>query len=328
MGTSFSKNMAKPTQDLRPKKPMNIWLLAPRLPFLTATIGPVLVGLAMVWEGSIIINLFHALLTFIGVALLHLGTNLINDYFDFGKGSGTDAINKNVTPFSGGSPTLRENLLSSRALFAYALLCFIGGSLIGFYFVLIRGLIILYIGVIAVVSGFFYVGPPLKLAHRGIGEIIIGLNFGPLAVFGTYFVQTGIVALQPLLVGIPVGILITLVIWINEFPDEAADKKTGKNTLVVRLGLDRSMKVYTGLMYSTYISLILLVVFNFAPIPVLIGWLTLPKARFAIQTAKTHLHDKGIIGAQATTILVHFLTDILIFFGFFLTPYLRLVLPI
>ncbi|MHA2059162.1 MAG: 1,4-dihydroxy-2-naphthoate octaprenyltransferase [Candidatus Ranarchaeia archaeon] len=320
--------MAKSPQDLPPKKPMNIWLLAPRLPFLTATIGPVIVGLAMVWEEITAIHLFHGLLTFVGVALLHLGTNLINDYFDFGKGKGTDALNKNVTPFSGGSPTLRENLLSSRALFAYALVCFIGGSLIGVYFVLLRGLIILYIGIFAVVSGFFYVGPPLKLAHRGIGELIIGVNFGPLAVFGTYFVQTGIVALQPFLVGIPVGILITLVIWINEFPDEVADKKAGKNTLVVRLGLDRSMKVYSGLMYSMYLSLILLVVFNYAPIPVLLGLLTFPKARFAIQTAKTHLHDKGIIGAMATTIMVHFLTDILIFFGFFLTPFLRLVLPI
>ncbi|MHA2407062.1 MAG: UbiA family prenyltransferase [Candidatus Ranarchaeia archaeon] len=320
--------MTKPAQDAPPKKPMNIWLLAPRLPFLTATIGPVLVGLAIVWEANIAINLVHALLTLAGVALLHLGTNLINDYFDFGRGTGTDAINVNVTPFSGGSPTLRENLLSPRALFVYALTCFIGGSVIGLYFVLERGLIILYIGVIAVVSGFFYVGPPLKLAHRGIGELIIGLNFGPLAVFGTYFVQTGVVALQPLLVGVPVGILITLVIWINEFPDEDADRKAGKNTLVVRLGLEDSLKVYEVLMYSMYSSIVLLVLLNLAPIPILLGLATFPKARFAIKTAKTHLRDRGIISAMATTILVHFLTDILIFLGFFLTPFIRLVLPI
>jgi 1,4-dihydroxy-2-naphthoate octaprenyltransferase len=194
--------------------------------------------------------------------------------------------------------------------------------------VIVNGLIILLIGVIAVVSGFFYVGPPLKLAHRGIGEFIIGLNFGPLAVFGTYYVQTGIFSFSPFLVGIPVGILITLVIWINEFPDEIADKKAGKRTLVVRLGLERSLKVYEGLVYVMYISIILLVLFNFAPIPVLIGLLTIPKARFAINTAKTHLRDEGLISAMATTILVHFITDILIFLGFFVTPFIRIIIPI
>jgi 1,4-dihydroxy-2-naphthoate octaprenyltransferase len=77
-----------------------------------------------------------------------------------------------------------------------------------------------------------------------------------------------------------------------------------------------------------YISIILLVLFNLAPIPILIGLLTIPKARFAIKTAKTHLRDKGLINAMATTILVHFVTDILIFLGFFITPFIRIILPI
>ncbi len=306
----------------------NIWLVAPRPQFLTATIGPVLVGLAILWEASVPIDLFNALLTFGGVALLHLGTNLINDYFDYGKGRGTDAINVNLTPFSGGSPTLREQLLAPKTLFLYALFCFVGGSAIGIYFTWILGPVVLLIGIVAVFSGFFYVAPPFKLAHRGVGEVLIGLNFGPLAVFGTYFVQTGMLSLQPLLVGIPVGILITLVIWINEFPDIPADQKVGKHTLVVRLGLKRAVKVYEALVYLMYASIIALVIGNLAPTPVLISLVTYPKAKEAITVAKQHQQGKDLIPAMATTILVHLLTDILLFLGFFITPYLRLFLPI
>ncbi|MHA1918085.1 MAG: 1,4-dihydroxy-2-naphthoate octaprenyltransferase [Candidatus Ranarchaeia archaeon] len=309
------------------KKNKKLWLLAPRPQFLTASIAPVLIGLAIVFQKNLPLNPIDGILTLAGVSFIHLGSNLINDYFDFAHGKGTDAINKNLTPFSGGSPSLREKLTSPRNILIYSLICFSLGIIIGLYFVSIKGIYILIIGLFGFLSGFFYVAPPFKLVHRGIGELFLGLSFGPLIVLGTYIVQTGLVSIDPLLLGLPVGILITLVIIINEIPDYKADSDTGKRTIVVRLGLKKSVKMYEILLISVYVITLLLVIFNLAPLLSIISLLTYPKARESIKIAQNNYETLGIIPAQANTIMVHLFTSILFALGFIITPFIGLLLP-
>ncbi len=292
---------------------IKLWFNATRPKFLTAVIIPIILGsvIAFVYE-----NVFYPLyfvLALIGGIALHAGTNIANDYFDFK--SGTDIINKEVTPFSGGSDFLRDGILKPRDVLVASLILLGVGIAIGLYFTFVIGWFLLLLGLIGALCGFFYV----TLASKGLGEAAIGINFGPLSVLGAYYVQTTKVTLVPLIASIPVAFLITAVIWINQFPDYVADKEVGKDHLVVRLGRSLSaVRVYLGLIIGTYVAIALGIVFSFLPLFCLISFITLPL--FAIPAMKSahknYLNTPKLIPAQAMTIMTHLFTGILLIAGF------------
>jgi 1,4-dihydroxy-2-naphthoate octaprenyltransferase len=112
---------------------------------------------------------------------------------------------------------------------------------IGLILTIQKGPGVLLFGAVGAFSAFFYTAPPLRLAaRRGLGELLVALNFGPLAVAGTVYALTGRVSWNDFLVGIPVGLLTAAILWINQFPDIEADRETGKYNLVVMLGRERA----------------------------------------------------------------------------------------
>ena len=119
-----------------------------------------------------------------------------------------------------------------------------------------------------ILLGMFYSTPPFSFQSKGLGELVILLAFGPLLTFGTCYVLTGIIAFKFFLIGIPLGILATLIIWINEFSDYEADKKTGKNNLVVKLGLKKARNGYVFLIILYFSLVFFLVFFKIFPISV------------------------------------------------------------
>jgi 1,4-dihydroxy-2-naphthoate octaprenyltransferase len=294
------------------KKKLMIWLRELRVPFLTASIVPVILGsvVALIKMGNI--DLFYLVLTLLGVCLLHAGTNVANDYFDY-RG-GTDNVNKEfVTPFSGGSRVIQQGLLSPKEVLAGSIILFALGALIGLYLTFTRGVTVLYLGAIGIISGFFYTAPPFKFASRGIGEFLVGLNFGVLVVLGSYYVQTKSLTIEPLLASLPVSLLITAVLWINEFPDYKADRDTGKLTLVVRLGRKKAVDLYKILMFSPYIIIVGFVALGYLPLFFLLGLLTLSKAKAAVEIAKRYYEDpKNLAPANGLTIATHLQTGILL----------------
>ncbi|MBI4711853.1 MAG: 1,4-dihydroxy-2-naphthoate octaprenyltransferase [Planctomycetes bacterium] len=216
---------------------LKIWLKETRAPFLTATIVPILLGAVMGWHQTGSFHWGYFWLTLIGGIFMHLGTNIANDYFD--HLSGNDWANKTPTPFSGGSRMIQQGLLTPRQVLVAALACFTAGSVIGLYLnYKIGGNVILLLGIIGVFLGFFYTGNPIRIVYRGfgLGELAVGIGFGPVMVLGAYYVQTAQIPWPVLFASIPVGILIALVLYINEFPDYNADKYVGKKTLPVQLG--------------------------------------------------------------------------------------------
>ncbi|MFQ6088161.1 MAG: 1,4-dihydroxy-2-naphthoate octaprenyltransferase [Candidatus Methanofastidiosia archaeon] len=297
---------------------VRLWFSELRVPFLTASIIPIILGSAIAWSKTGEFYWFYFLLTLFGGVLLHAGTNVANDFFD--HLSRDDWVNTEyVRPFSGGSRMIQRGLLSPKEVLAGALTLFSLGSLIGFYLVFERGFLILYLGMIGVFSGFFYTAPPIKLANRGIGELFVGLNFGILMTLGAYYVQTQRFDLEPLVASIPIALLIALVLYINEFPDFTADREVGKRTLVVRLGKEKAARFYEILMLITYLSIILGVALRLVPPFVLLGLLTLPKAIRAVRVAKTNYEDTiNLVPANAETIMVHLFTGILISLGYVL----------
>ena len=212
-----------------------VYLRASRLPFLTGSLLPVAVATALAYLTDHTWNFLFFGLTALGVAALQVGANLINDYYD---SFGSDPLNRNFTPFSGGSRVIQDGRMSPVQVRTLAYLML--GLGVG------CGLGLIYLGRpwVALASAcwvwraaLFYSASPVQLMSGGLGEILIFLAFGPLLTWGAYYVQTGKLSLVGAAVSLPLAFLITAIIWINEFPDLEADLAAGKHHLVARLGL-------------------------------------------------------------------------------------------
>ncbi len=296
-----------------------VWVKELRAPFFTAVLIPVLLGTIMAWFSFGAFDSTYFILSLIGIVCVNAGTNLANDYFDYK--SGCDSVDTDFnSPFSGGSGLLPRGILNPRKVYIASLVAFILASLIGAFLALTRGWVIVVLGLIGVFSGYFYT---TKLAPLGIGELIVGLNCGPLAVIGSYYVQTQIIALEPIVASIPVGILILEVLWINEIPDYYADAKAGKKTLVTRLGRKRAADIYGLLMFFTYAVILLGVSLSLMPVLTLLSFLTAPLAIRAVYVARRNYGDpRKLIPANATTVLVHLFTGLLLCISYVVSGYM------
>jgi len=278
------------------------WLVASRAPFLTASVLPALAATAAAWrrEGALRTDL--AVLPVIGVALIHLGANLANDYFD--HRSGADEANKVPTPFSGGSRVIQEGLLSAGSILVASVSLLLAGCAIGIYLWLASpGHGLLAIGLAGVALGWFYTSPPLRLAHRGWGELAVGLGFGVLPAMGVEWVHRGTISPEVSWVGLPAGLLVAAILVINEFPDIPADASAGKRTLVVRLGPARAVRVYEALVLGAYGSVGAGILLGWMPKVAAVVALVAPLSWKAVMVLRRHHSDvRAVLPAMAATI--------------------------
>lgn len=229
--------------------------LASRPKFLTASASPVLVGSALGFAVAQTFDWPLFLLALFGIMFLHAGANIANDYFD--HVTGNDWLNKNVTPFSGGSRFIQKGLLSPKSTLLAALFCLTTGAALGTIILMLKpSIFILLIGIIGLLGGFFYTAPPVKIGYRGFGEIFIAFLFGILPVYGAYYLQTGTIDLIPMPAACIVGLLVFLIILINEFPDLPADAAVNKKTLVVHFGVPLSAWIYRIAVIVTFIIVV------------------------------------------------------------------------
>jgi len=298
-----------------------IWFLELRAPFFTAAILPVLIGAAFVFWERETFDLALVPITLAGTVALHAGTNMINDYFDYR--SGDDPRNQARTPFNGGSPFIVNGMLKPKSVLIAALLAFAIGGMIGLYLAWTITWWILPVGIAGGLLGLLYVEPNINLAARGVGEIAVGLGFGPLMVFGTYLVLTGEVSWLSFLAGMPIGFLITLVLYINQFPDMEADASVGKNHLVVRIGRKRASVGYPIILGITYAFVVLAIPLGILPLLSLLFLITIPIAfKASMIVLKNPDEVRKLIPAQALTIQIHLLGGLLLTAGIALSAVL------
>ncbi|MFQ6106805.1 MAG: 1,4-dihydroxy-2-naphthoate octaprenyltransferase [Thermoplasmata archaeon] len=295
---------------------VKVWLEELRLPFMTASVPPAILGGLIAWDLTGQIDILLLLLAALAAFLMHAGTNVVNDYFD--HVSGCDEINvRFVRPFGGGSRLIQKGLLSPKEVYYGALSLFAFSVMIGLYLAYVSGWQLLIIGIIGLISGFFYTDPRLNLASRGIGEFLVGLNFGTLIVLGSFFVQTGQFALEPLLASLPLAILIAAVLWINEFQDMEADAAVGKRHLVSRLGRRRAAAVYSYLLVLAYVSLVAGTVVGLLPLESVVALVTMPIAARSVNVAMRHYDDTlPLAPANAGTIMLHLVFGIVLIFAY------------
>ena len=288
------------------------YLMELRAPFFTGSIVPVVLGGAIAWHNTHKFSWTLFFATLIGAVLIHAAANVMNDYFDHRSGD-DEANTEFVRPFTGGSRMIQNGLLSPREVFIEGVILYAVGAVIGIWLAVTRGMPILYIGIIGMVTSFFYTAPPFKFVHRGIGEIFIALNFGALTVLGAYYVQTQTLSWIPVIASIPVSLLIMLILYINEFQDYKADRSVGKNHWVVRLGRKRASTGYAVFLGVTYLSVIVGVIMRAVPVWSLAVLLTLPIAFKAVRVARSNYDDpKALTPANAMTIKLHLLIGLML----------------
>jgi 1,4-dihydroxy-2-naphthoate polyprenyltransferase len=292
------------------------WFIALRAPFFTASLVPVLVGVTLAYNQTGEFHFWRFVLTLLGVVCFNAGTNLANDYYD--HKTRDDDINLSPTPFTGGSRAIQNGLISPKSMLLGSFLCFGIGSAIGLYLNAITpGNLVLLLGMIGVLSGFFYTASPVRIVYRGWGELTVGLNLGVLAVLGTYYVQAHSLSWVAFWASLPISFLVAAILYINEFQDYQPDKTANKKHLVVRLGRKNAVYGYYMLIFGTYLSIALSVIFRIITPFALLSFLTIPLAVGAARILKNN-YDKivELMPANATTVKIHLLVGLLLSLGF------------
>jgi len=239
-----SKTAAVPAEPSleRLGNPLLRYFMATRPAFLTITLVGVLLGFATAWHAGVPFDVPAALVTLLLALLAHAGVNVLNDYYD--HLNGTDAVNNDrLFPFTGGSRFIQNGVLSPGQTLAFGLALFLAVILGGLWLIGHSGFGLFWIGLAGLFIGWAYSAPPLQLNSRGLGEICVGAGF-LLIVAGADFVQRGGFDTLPWLVGLPYALMVTNILYINQFPDRAADAAAGKRHWVVRLAPDQAAHGY------------------------------------------------------------------------------------
>jgi len=290
---------------------LKIWFLETRPHFLILSVVLAFLGTSIAWYDGYF-HLGYALLAFIGLLLAHISVNTLNDYFDYR--SGIDLATRR-TPFSGGSGILPAGHLKPGQVFWLGMTSFLLAVLIGVYFVIFRGWLLLPLLLIAAVCVLLYTPLILRLAWP---EWSPGLGLGVLPVLGAYFVQTTAYTWPAVVAAIPSGILVHNLLLLNEFPDTEADRKADRKTLPITMGKTKASIVYSVLTVLVYLWIIGGVIAGLMPVFSLIALLTLPLAIRAIQGARKHEEMTRLVPAMASNVLVVLLTQLLLGIGYVL----------
>ena len=265
-------SIAEPTLT-RFGHPLIRYFFATRPNFLLATLAACLLGIVSAKQSGIALHAPMALVTLLLALLVHAAVNVLNDYYD--DASGADTLNaERLYPFTGGSGFIQNGLLTPEQTgrFGYSLL---GISILGGLWLIFHvGIGLLLIGGVGIFIGWAYSASTLRLNSRGLGELSVLVGFLGL-VIGADFVQRRTFSLQPVIVGLPYALLVTNLLFINQFPDRKSDALAGKRHWVVRLPLAWSVYIYPILAGLVLIWLVVMVKMNELPLVAMISALPL-----------------------------------------------------
>ena len=261
---------AEPTLAALPNPALR-YFLATRPPFLSVTFVAALIGLATAYASGVAMNALAAATTVVFALVAHAGINVLNDYYD--ARNGTDAINVDrVFPFTGGSRFIQNGVLTMHETAAFGIVLFALVIMAGLWLTYVSASGLVWIGAAGLFVGWTYSAPPLKFNSRGLGEPCVWAGFALIAV-GADFVQRGSLSAYPLIAVTGYALLVTNILYINQFPDRKADAIAGKRHWVVRLPVERARWGYVVIAAAAYLWILGAVLAGAMPRPALVALL-------------------------------------------------------
>src|SRR5256714_5238865 len=225
---------------------VRIWLMAARVRTLPAAIAPGLVGTALAGYAHV----FHPLrfiAALVGAIFIQVGTNLSNDYSDARRGADTDDRLGPVRVTAGVRLPPRQVLRATYVTFGIAVLA-------GIYLIAVAGWELLLVGAASILAGVLYTGGPRPYGYEGLGELFVFLFFGIVAVVGSFFVQTEHLEWEAFALSVPIGLLASAILVVNNVRDIETDRRAGKRTLAVRLGRLSPRRLYAVMLLVAFLA--------------------------------------------------------------------------
>ncbi|MDR2386741.1 MAG: UbiA family prenyltransferase, partial [Deltaproteobacteria bacterium] len=257
-------------QTVKEKTPFHLmpWIKASRPTYYVATLVPLFLGYfaAKYAQGTASLCIFVLIL--IACFLVHLATNLANDLFEHVGGVDTkDSL--------GGSRVIQEGQISPEQLKKVIGFCYLAAFVLAIFIVKTNPILWILV-IFAALSSFFYVCPPIKYGHRGLGEVFVFLNMGLIMTVGTYMALTGEFELRIISLALPVALGVAGILFFQSLPEIEDDAKVGKRTLAVKLGRERSTLTQSLWWPLIWVLMINLWLSGFVAWPAWLCLLTLP----------------------------------------------------
>ncbi len=262
--------------------PFQIWWLAVRPRTLLAAVSGVVMGCALAWRDGVFQPL-PALAALVVALLLQMGSNVANDVFDFERGADTADRQGPLRVTQAGWLTPAQAKRGLWVIFGLA-------AVAGLYLAALRGWVVIALGVAAILSALAYTGGPFPFGYYGLGDVFVFIFFGPVAVVGTYFVQAGTTGPAAWWMALPIGLIVTAILVVNNLRDRESDRAAGKYTLAVYLG-ERGTRLEYGLCLAVaYLSVPIAAMLGVIPWA---GWLTWFSLPFALRSAQIVWREGG-----------------------------------
>ena len=289
---------------------VKLFIRTVRAPFFTASAMSVLSATALAYHKGGVFHPFRFVLIFLTALSFHAGANVLNDYED--ARSGCDDANRDyIHPFTGGSRVVQEGLLSPGDLKKISFGLFLLGMASGLALTLATHWSVMLFFPPAFIGGYFYTR---FFARKGLGELVIFMNFGVIATLSSYYVQALHIPGGAILLSAVNGLLVVNILLVNEFPDAEADRKAGKMTMAVRWGAARAAGCYLLISLGSALLILSGAIMRIFPLMSLLALVPFPMGIMAFQflrkggrgpqtkaivlTILNHLATAGLLGAS------------------------------
>jgi 1,4-dihydroxy-2-naphthoate polyprenyltransferase len=274
-----------------------LWLKTSRPFSLTATVSPILVGTTLAAYygvfhiGEFVITLFSCL-------FLQIGTNYLNEYFDYRYGL-------DHAGSLGASTVIFRNEMTAAQVLGGGLVCFALAALLGLFLAYLVGPVILLFGAAALAIAYFYSAEPFKFASRGLGDVMVYIAMGFLMVWGAYYVQIPHWSWSAFAASVPVGFIVTAILNMNNVRDYQDDLAVNKRTLPVRFGQRFGQRFHAFLLIGSYVAVVIFALVGLLPLFSLAVLLTFPLAWSNVRSVLNATDRSAFILGIKRTALLH-----------------------
>ena len=283
------------------------WKTAARVHTLPAAVVPVLVGSGLA-VGADAFRFDAFLWALVGALAIQIAANFANDVSDARRGADT--------PDRLGPPRMvAQGVISPRRMWTATWLAVGVAAVAGVALTVIAGPVILAIGVASILAMLGYVGGPVPYGYRGLGEVFVFVFFGLVATVGSRYVHDMTAPLEAWLLAVPVGLLVTAILVVNNYRDIDTDAAAGKRTLAVILGRARTRTLYAALVYAAFALVVVFAVAGLTPLPTLFAAFLLPFATVPVHIVYTKTDGAALVRALKLTARAHLWTGLVLAAG-------------